>query len=162
MKESIFQGEVVASFKDADGWARKIPDFPIGRQHKGKSAHIRFNVDKPFDIFAFYKGIGFAIECKQIKKFRSLKIDDFRDSQIEALSEIADTQSALPYVFLNVRMKTPYENRLIIIHWTLLRDAFLKGPVSMDMLKKAPFYEGKKGLFPLKSFLQKRLEEFRV
>ena len=154
MKESVFQREVVNSFKEYGGWAYKIPDMPIGKQHKGKSAHFRFNVVKPFDILAMYNLRSIAIECKQMKLFGSFKLSHIRDSQIKALTEIEESGAGLSYIFLNIRIAKPYENRLIIMPWWVVQLALDDGNISREAIESCPFVHGKMGLFDISGWLK--------
>jgi hypothetical protein len=148
MKEAIFNTEIVRSVNGMDGWAYKIPDMP----HFAGSL-FRFDKEKPFDIVAcLFGGEFIAIEGKQMKKYQAFGHRHMRDCQIKALDVIGRLGGAA-YVFLNIRQKTPYINRLIVFEWP---DPILGTPTKSYKKKELlamPYVTGKKGLFNLNDIL---------
>jgi len=147
MKEAVFNSEVVRSLNEVElCWAYKIPDMP-----HFAGAHFRFDREKPFDIVCFHDGDGVAIEGKQLKKYQAFGHRHMRECQIEALDRIIETGSRA-MVFLNIRQKTPYINRLIVFEWP---DDVLRNPkmsYKKKELLKMPYVTGKHGRFPLRDW----------
>lgn len=145
MRESVFQGEVVASFKEEGHWAYKIADVPVIQQ--------RFFADKPFDIVAFVNHNAVAIECKQMKKFMAFGMSAMRDSQIENFDRISATRSGKCYVFLNIRIARNV-NRLYAFKWVNLKWVWkVHGSLQAEHLRLFKYIEGGKGKFPLKEWI---------
>jgi penicillin-binding protein-related factor A (putative recombinase) len=154
MKESQFNTEVLRSLQENGAWAYKIADQPTSW-----TAHAtRFTPDKPCDIVAIYRGTGFIVEGKQIKKFEAFGANKIRPSQIKNMDEVVD-KGGRAFVFLNIRIKavkgvSSHENRLVILDWSKLRDTFQTGSIKAKELKELSYIEGFKDRFDLKSFLQ--------
>lgn len=128
MKEQHFATEVIRSLRHVGFWAWKIPDAPITKE---LLKITRFTAAKPCDIIAclptgvISDGLFVAIECKQFKKWKAFSVRDMRPAQIEQLSAIEDHGGSC-WVFLNIRIKSPHDNRLIIFEWAELRHRFLE------------------------------------
>jgi len=143
----------VNSLREGSAWAYKIPDSPIFAGMK-----TRFTGAKPCDIVGGYAGYFFGIESKQIKKYQAFGIGALRPSQVGELSKITDAGNRA-FVFLNVRIKKPYVNRLLIFDW---EDDTWKGTPQRASLKKFDIEEiamqegivGKNGLYDLGPFLE--------
>lgn len=157
MKEAVFQSEVVKSLQTAGAWAWKITDHPVSMIQ----GSFRYTPEKPFDIVAMHDGRGIGIECKQMRKYQGLKLEDFRQSQIDNLTEIAKKEAGGAYAFINIRITmkkgSPGINRLVIFPWHLLLDRFEKaGPLQAEFFRQAKGIDGKKGLFELSKWLDIR------
>lgn len=144
MREQIFVSEVIASLRDHGAWAYKIPDMPTS----WVSRRTRFTPAKPCDIVAAFHGKFIAIECKQMKQWKSFPISSLRESQVQALDDL-HYQGARASVFLNVRIAKE-ENRLIIFEWGWLKT---QKSIHAKMLKELPYIDGKRGRFNLGGFL---------
>lgn len=143
MKEAIFNSEIVASLKDQGFWAYKIPDMP-----HFAGAMFRFDREKPFDIVACKSGLMLAIEGKQLKSYQAFGSRHMRPHQIKSLDEVV-SRGGKAFVFLNIRQKKPYLNRLLIFEWPNLTLSTEKASFKKVELQKMPFVEGKKGQFDL-------------
>ena len=149
MRESVFNGEVVRSLRAQGAWAHKIPDLP-----QSMISGMRFNPEKPFDIVAFIRGKGVAIEGKQLKKYEAFGERHMRPAQITELNKIVDSASGRAFVFLNIRRgEAPRMNRLIVFVWERLRERFKEGSIKKTELESLPYIEGKKGEFDLSDFM---------
>ncbi len=151
MQERNFTNELKATFRDiSDTFYHKIADMPHFPGSK-----MRFDVKKPFDIFAVVRGEPLAIEAKMIKKWQPFGLKELRSHQIEALDAFAEAGGS-SYVYLNVRIpyikdKQQRENRLIIFDWDYLKAA---DRIPTKTLKTLTYIQGTKGTFPqLKEFL---------
>ena len=114
MKEAIVNTEIVNSLKAGGAWAYKIPDaLTIGGGN-------RFTAEKPCDIVGFYKGKGFAIESKQIKKYAPIGFKMLRPSQVRNFEEMI-SKGNRAFVFVNVRVPRD-PNRLLIFTYESFRD----------------------------------------
>lgn len=152
MKEAIFNTELKNSLIEAGATAHKIPDMPTGR-----GVGMRFNPEKPCDLFFIYKRIGGLIEGKQIKKFEAFGLRNLRPNQIRALDDNAKKGNP-GFVFLNIRVSASEgvkaENRLIIFEWKKWRKNWEIESIPATVLKDFPFIQGKHGRFNLTEFLQ--------
>lgn len=138
MKEATFTTEVIRSVRHGGAWAYKIPDAPITKEILKIT---RFTNAKPADIVVCNGGGFVAIETKQFKSWRALSHRDFRPEQLKGLQEIVDNKGRA-FVFLNIRIKKPYENRLIIFDWATWGDRITNGPsIFAKELKERLFYE---------------------
>lgn len=147
MKESKFITEVVNSLKSQGLWAYKVPDMPASWMG---GTGLRFVPEKPCDIIAMRGKIGLLIECKQIKKFEAFGMRHMRESQIKNLNEVTD-KGGLGFVFLNIRIASPRENRLIIFEWQEFR--YRTESIKGKEIKEFPFIQGFKDEFDLFSFV---------
>lgn len=143
MRESTFNSELLHSLKEQGAWAYKIPDHPTS----WTSHATRFTPDKPCDIVGMYKGVGFIIEGKQIKKFEAFGINSLRPSQIMNLDE-AVNKGNRAFVFLNIRIKAEkgkvkHENRCLMFDWKIWRDRFKESSIKGKELPDIPYVEGK-------------------
>lgn len=146
MNEKVVCGEITKTFKHYGHWAMKIPD--------PSAADFRRSVEKrPFDIVAFVRDYGLAIEVKQIKKWQKFGPAQFEDHQPYYLNKVND-QGGLAYVFLNVRIKDPYENRLIIFEWHKWGPVLTGPGIHRNRLKELNYCQGHKGLFNISTFLK--------
>jgi len=150
MKESVFNSEIVGSLRDFGFWAYKIPDFP-----QSMIRGSRFNPEKPFDIVGMISEIGVAIEGKQMRKFEAFGIRHMRPSQIAEFDFMVDNSAARAFIFLNIRQKadkvagSQYENRLIILEWSEIRDRLKKESIKKKEIEGLPFIQGKNSRFNL-------------
>jgi hypothetical protein len=141
MREANVCTEIVNSLKACGAWAYKIDD------PRGFAPGI-FHRPRPFDILFFAGTKGGAIEVKMIKEWRSLKASMFQDHQIQNL----DTIKAIggnAYCLLNVRIKTPYTNRLIILKWKEWGEIIKTTGIDKKTLESLSYCQGTKGLFNL-------------
>lgn len=160
MRESKFNTEVVNSLKELGAFAEKIPDMPF-------AGGLRFNPEKPCDIFGGFMGRFFIGESKQMKKFEALGERHFRPNQIKALDKAISTGNRA-FVFLNVRIKAvkgevKHENRMIILDWKVWGGMIKNGSIKAKQIKELPYIVGHKGLFDLKHFLMElgEIEKWR-
>lgn len=138
MKEAKFTTETVRSVRHHGGWAYKIPDAPITKEILKIT---RFTAAKPCDIVCCIDGRMIAIETKQFKKWEALGLRHFEPEQIEGMNRIV-ANGGRAFVFLNIRIKKPYTNRLLVFEWDLLYEHFtLFGSVFAKDLMKRTFYE---------------------
>ncbi len=142
MKEAVFNTEISKSLVELGyPFVYKIPDMP-------RFADSRFQGNKPCDILVQSKeGKMIAIESKQIKKWQTFGMRFLRDHQIETLEAVS--KSGHGFVFLNVRMNTPRENRCLIFPWKKFK---AKEKYNIQELKTYPFYKGSKNRFELDGF----------
>ncbi len=149
MKEAVFNTEVVNSLKKMTAWPYKIPDMP-----HFPGAKFRFDREKPFDIVALVlrtRPMFVAIEGKQLKSYQAFGYRHMRPCQIEALNHIFHL-GGIAYVFLNIRQKKPYINRLIAFEWPNARLSSPHEPsYKKHELLEMPYITGKNGLFNLES-----------
>lgn len=149
MKENQFNTEIKNSLEEQGAWAYKIPDSPTSW-----TAHrTRFTPEKPCDIVGCYKSVGFLIEGKQSKKFEAFNINEVRASQQKNMDMAVDKGNRA-FIFLNVRIAKPYENRLIIMDWAEVRDSLRNESIKAKQIKELPYTTGKKGRFDLSEFLE--------
>jgi hypothetical protein len=138
MKEATFTTEVIRSIRHNQAWAYKIPDAPITKEILKIT---RFTNAKPADIVCCHSGLFVAIETKQFKKWKALSKNDFRPEQLKGLQEIVDN-GGRAFVFLNIRIKSPHENRLLIFDWATWGERLTHGPsVFAKELKDRVYYE---------------------
>lgn len=125
-------------------WAFKIPDAPITKE---LLKITRFTAAKPCDIIAcvpsFTHGQFVAIECKQFKKWKAFSIRDLQDSQIEQMPKIIEADGKA-FVFLNIRIKKPHDNRLIIFEFNDLLKRLKKGSIFAKDLKTMPYLKSER------------------
>lgn len=146
MRESVFQQEIVASFKHHGEWAYKLADVPVRRPY--------FTSSKPFDIVASVRGKMLAVECKQMKRYGAFGLKVMEDSQIVALDELSRCRQARCYVFLNVRI-TRVVNRLYIFRWENLRHVWMeRGSILAEALRLFQGIDGSHGRFPLVDWMR--------
>jgi penicillin-binding protein-related factor A (putative recombinase) len=138
MKESKFATEVIRSLRYNKAWAYKIPDSPITKEILKVT---RFTAAKPCDIVASIESKFVGIETKQFKKWKSLSLRDFRPEQIAALTDIIETGKGRAFVFLNIRIRSPYENRLIIFDWATWGPRLKQKSIHAKDLKARYFYK---------------------
>lgn len=137
MKEAHFSTETVRSIRHHGGWGYKIPDAPITKEILKIT---RFTNAKPADIVACFDGRFVAIETKQFKEWKAMSKHDFRPEQIKGLTDIV-ANGGRAFVFLNIRIKKPYENRLIVFDWATWGERIAHGPsVFAKELKARAFY----------------------
>lgn len=142
MRESIFNTEIKRSLIKAGYFVYKIFDMP-------RFIGSRFQDNKPCDILACGQdGKIIAIESKQIKKWQAFGLRFLRPHQIETLEKI-HSLGGWAFVFLNVRIIKPKENRCIAIHWPVLKS---KKSFSKKELPLLPFYQGSKKEFAINNF----------
>jgi len=152
VKESVFQKEVIKSFREAGGWAEKFPDFPTSQMDSANLDTVRFTPEKPFDVMGMFRFRAFAVECKQMKGFKALNLGMMRDSQIRVLTEVTERQAAHAFVFLNVRIGRTI-NRLIILPWADLYNRLQVRSIAADELRSMPYFQGKFGMFNIQPWL---------
>jgi hypothetical protein len=136
MKEATHSTEVIRSIRHHGGWGYKIPDTPITKEILKIT---RFTNAKPADIVACFDGRFVAIETKQFKKWKALSRHDFRPEQIKGLTDIV-ANGGRAFVFLNIRIKKPYENRLIIFDWATWGERLSTGSVHAKELQARVYY----------------------
>lgn len=142
MREAIFCTEVVNSIKAVGQSAYKIADTPIDRS----SRRMRFAVNKPSDIVTNIEGHSAIIECKQLRKMRSIGLKEFRPSQIKALDEHS-LKGPCAYAFVNLRFPRTSDfgqtNEALILDWRRWGPYLKSGKrITIDMLtggEKPPF-----------------------
>jgi penicillin-binding protein-related factor A (putative recombinase) len=139
MKESQFASEILPCLKNNGAWVYKISDQPTS----WTASRTRFTPEKPCDIVGMYKRKGFAIENKQIKKFEAFGLNKMRPSQIKNLDEIVEKDAGGAYVFLNIRIRSPQENRLIIFDWRELAPRLRVSSIKKQELMDMPYIAGK-------------------
>lgn len=150
-KEQAFLIELKNSFQKAKAFWFKIPDSPI---YKGMQT--KFTGAKPFDAILVYNGVPVAIEAKYLSDFKAFGMRQLQTSQIQNL-EAFENAGGQSYLFLNVRRKAnpecfeSYVNALLIFPWSEFKKR--KKAYSKDELFSRKQWNGKKGLFPVKSFL---------
>lgn len=91
MKERDFQKQIIDSFRlifGERGYIDKIPDFFTPPQ-KGPN-QPRFMPKRPFDLFGYVAGKGFAIELKH-EKGKSWRIDKVSNHQFTKLIQVEET-----------------------------------------------------------------------
>lgn len=149
MQEKNFQTEVINSLKANGAFAYKIPDQP-----RYSDSAQRFNPPKRFDILAVYSGVPLAIECKFYKEFKGFGLNQFRDEQIDALNDHA-AAGGKSFAFLNIRIKKPYENRLLIFDWPWFYRTLSRAGkcIPKNEIELYPFLVGYKSQFPLSNWL---------
>jgi len=125
------------SLRHRGAWAYKIPDAPITRE---LLKITRFTAPKPCDIVVNKGGSFYAIECKQIKKFRAFGGKDIRPAQVEHLTHIVQT-GGVAYIFLNVRITNPRVNRLYVFDWKEWGDVLSTGTIKKKELEQMLFVE---------------------
>lgn len=146
MRESQVCTEIVNSFKSENCWCYKIPDPSF--------QEIKFGTTRrPFDIIAFVGDYGLAIEVKLMKKWQKLSPNIFQPHQFYHLDSITD-KGGLAYLFLNIRITEPRENRLLIFPWEKWRNVIKQTGLSRHRLAELNYCQGSKGLFNLKTFVQ--------
>ncbi len=138
MKEAKFSTEIVRSIRHYGGWAYKIPDAPITKE---LMKITRFTAAKPCDIVASIDSKFVGVETKQFKKWKSLSKRDFRPEQIISLEKIIANGKGRSFIFLNIRITKPYENRLIIFDWATWRPVLMKRNISIKELQDRAFYD---------------------
>jgi penicillin-binding protein-related factor A (putative recombinase) len=138
MKEAFFTTEIVRSIRHHGGWAYKIPDAPITKEIMKIT---RFTAAKPCDIVSCIDSKFIAIETKQSKKWEALSVRDFRPEQITGMTNIVKSGKGRAFVFLNIRMKEPYENRLIIFDWAVWGERIQRESIKAKELKARIYYE---------------------
>jgi hypothetical protein len=152
IKEAIFNTEVKNSINYFGEWAYKIADMP-------RVPGLRFNPDKPCDIISNIDGKFVAIEGKQFKKWQSLRLSHFQDSQIENFNQLLSQGKENCYVFLNIRISSDKdagikrENRCIIFKWKELKELIKERGIYAKELKELTYIEGKNKMFDLSEFL---------
>lgn len=129
MREAQFNSEVVKSLKHWGAWAWKIPDMPVSMLQA-----LRFSPDHPCDIVAAYQGRFLGIEGKMLKKYEAFGIRHLRPAQIRELDSMVDTGNDA-YIFLNIRITAPRENKLIILPWKEWRDALHTASIKAEELR---------------------------
>lgn len=154
MKEATFNTEVKRSIIHFGEWAYKISDMP-------RVAGLRFNPEKPCDIICNIGGKFVAIEGKQFKKWESLGLRHFQDSQIESFNKMLSQGKKHCYVFLNIRISgdkdagIKRENRCLIFKWEDLKKRFEEGgSIFAKDLKNLSYITGKNKIFDLKRFIE--------
>lgn len=143
MREATFNTEVKKSLIDFGyPFVYKPPDMP-------RFSNSRFQENKPCDLIAQSKKNGkvIAIESKQIKKWQTFGMRFLRDHQIETLEAVS--KKGYGFVFLNVRIQSPRENRCLVFPWKKFKQ---KEKYNIQELKAYPFYKGSKGRFELDGF----------
>lgn len=150
MREAIFNTEIANSLRAAGAFAYKIADSPTSWTQQ----MTRFTPEKPCDIIGIYKGRGFLIECKQMKKFEAFAPSRMRTSQISSFDQMPNSA----FVFLNIRIKavkgeSKHENRLIIFPWPMLKARWVDGSIKAKDLVTMSYIKGKEGEFELGHFL---------
>lgn len=149
-RERIFTTELGHSFRERGAFFHKIMDMP-----HFQGAQFRFDIKKPFDVFACYLGIPIAIECKSITKFQKFGIKNLRPNQVIGLEAFSNAGGSA-FVFLNVRRRASIDdaishtNRLYIFEWKELR---AKEAYSKAELLTLPHIVGRKQRFNLDEFL---------
>lgn len=149
MKENTTNTEIKNSLVEQGAFAYKIADQPTSW-----TAHrTRFTPDKPCDIICLYKGKGCLIEGKQMKKFEAFGIRHLRPAQCKAMDE-AVAAGNRAFIFLNVRIAKPYENRLIILEWSVVKDQLMEASFKAKEIEQMRYIRGSKGRFDLTEFLR--------
>lgn len=138
MKEAKFTTEIVRSIRYHGGWAYKIPDAPITKEILKIT---RFTNAKPCDIVVSYESKFIGVETKQFKEWKALSIRDFRPEQITGMDNIIKSGKGRAFVFLNIRIRKPYENRLLIFDWATWGPIIKKKSVFAKELKVRPHYD---------------------
>lgn len=98
MKESIFQGEWMRSFREHYPGSHfvKIPDMPrIGAQ-------ARFNPIKPYDCYALLEGVFYAFELKWQKPLTGFAFNKVKGHQIAFLKDVQGN-GGKAYLVINYR-----------------------------------------------------------
>lgn len=155
MKEAVFNTEISRSINSQGGWYYKVADSPTSWTMK----QTRYTPVKPCDGFGMYQGIGFLVECKQIKKWQSLSLKAFRQNQIESLSRFYEL-GGKSFVFLNIRISAnkslgqKRENRCLIFEWEKLYRWLSDRNLSKHVLNRWEYVQGKKGQFDMSKFFQ--------
>lgn len=146
MNEKLFNTEVVNSLKHEGAWAYKIPDMPSSLMAGG-----RFNPDKPCDVVGCAEGRFIGIESKQFKEIKGFSLRYLRYNQVDSLNQMHEA-GGRAYVFLNIRVASPRENRLIIFSWGKWRDVLETKIVPKKLIMELPHIKGKKKKFDLEDF----------
>lgn len=148
MDEKTTNYEIVKSLNSLGAWAYKIPDMPSSLMVGG-----RFNPDKPCDIISSVDGKFVGIESKQTKVISGFSIRLLRDIQIESLdAQVASNGNS--FVFYNIRINKPRENRLIIFNWAKWRETLEVSIIPKKIIMDLPFVKGSAGMFALKDFCE--------
>lgn len=90
MNERKFQKELITSFRlifGERGYICKVPDFFINPQEFKDDSKTRFMPKRPFDLFGFVDGLGFAIELK-FTRARRWRLDNVKPHQIKNLVNV--------------------------------------------------------------------------
>ncbi len=146
-RERGFLTELRHSFEENGAFFFKIADMP----HFAGSRH-RFDLEKPFDAFLCYKGKPIAIEAKTLTSYSAFG-SQIRGSQIKGLDAFVKA-GGRGFIFLNIRTKKPYMNRLIIFDWEEYGERFKSGwTMKKKELLCQQFRQGKKKRFLLRLWL---------
>jgi hypothetical protein len=103
--ESKFLTRVKKSFEVVGAFFYKIPDLP---HYKGQKT--RFDIEKPFDAFAMWAGVGMAIEGKYLRDYEAFGLRNVRYCQEQGLNKYA-AAGGKSFVFLGIK------DRLLIFDW---------------------------------------------
>ena len=147
-RERSFLTELGHSFREAGAFFYKIPDQP---HFEGQQT--RFDVDKPFDAVVAHDGVAVAIEAKSLRKYEAFGHRHMRACQITALDDWTD-RGCQAFVFINVRQKTPYFNRLVILDWAAWRTRLSQRSITKRELTVLPYIIGKKERFGIATWLK--------
>lgn len=147
MNEAKFQKELKESFSEIGMIAYKFFDLPVSALRG-----LQYVPEKPSDFVVFDGKTAFLVECKQIKKYESFGMRQMRPGQIRELNRITNS-GGLGFVFLNVRIKSPHENKILIWEWSEFKSSCQTfGPFDIGELKAAEGLRAKAGVFNLQKF----------
>jgi len=155
-REAKFTTELRDSFHKCGAVFHKISDSFHGA--------LRFDIAKPFDAFALYRGVPIAIEAKYINDFKAFGRTHLRECQDEGLRKYNEA-GGHSFVFLNIRRKSNKAegiariNRLLIFKYS---DIVEKGiNFKKNEIFSYPYIVGFKGLFDMKDWLNDRVVDHR-
>ena len=154
-RERKFITELKKSFAmHSQTFFHKISDMP---HFAGMTS--RFDMEKPFDAFAIYSGMGIAIEAKSFKDYQAFGMRHLRPCQEKGLTAV-HAAFGHAYVFLNVRrnsnksLQVKRVNELYIFEWEWLFLRLSKSSIKKKELEDLPSITGKKGVFDLSGFFE--------
>ena len=156
-REKNFLTELRNSFRQSGAFFHKISDSFHG-------GGIRFDLPKPFDAFACYRGVPIAIEAKVITDYKAFGKTFLRDCQTKGLTEWCEA-GGRSYVFLNIRRtgkkdaKISRVNRLLIFDWEML--AWNRNMRKQE-IEEYPYIIGKNGLFNLRPWFDGKLTCMKI
>ncbi len=136
VKEAVFTTELKNSLIRHGAFAHKIADMPHFSGSK-----FRFDLRKPFDLFASYKGHPIAIENKMVKA-GSFFFKSIQPHQMDALERFQGKRSyGQSFIGINVRKRKI--NRCIIIPFETIKRFIRKGleKLTWEELQNLPYCE---------------------
>jgi len=131
MKETVFQQELKKTIEEAGGWCKKFPDSI-------RTAQTRFIPEKPADLIAYIENTNILIECKMIKKIKSIPYSFFGNTkekknkvhweeyhQYKELIEFTEKTNGMAYYAINIRVQEPKRiNKMILINVHYFKQLF--------------------------------------